>query len=179
MALWMNKGKSRRKQVREQRAKASGTLRKRLSVQLLSWPTLTSVLFLTAVSVIALVGEMVLGYSIGQKIDHPIYARVGFQVRDVHQTEVDREAARAATPSYYSLNARALIFDRIKADLMRVYQAAMDAEVFEEYSRTLGERNWPAVEDAYNRLRTLADETGRAQFLQCQIWRCLNIRPRQ
>jgi len=131
---------------------------------LVSWPFLVSVLFIAAVAAITLIGETTLGYSIGQRIEQPIYAQVDFQVRDEQQTEADKKAARAATPSYYSQNAPALTFDRIRADLMRLYQAAVDAETVEEYTRTLEELEWPADARGYERLRSLAHGDGRARY---------------
>jgi putative nucleotidyltransferase with HDIG domain len=163
----MNKATSRRERVRQQRAKVAGTWQRRVLALLWSWPMLTSLLFLVAVSIINLLGEVTLGYSVGQRLEHPIHARVEFQVRDAEQTMADRAAARAATPSYYTLNAASLTFDRVRADLMRVYQAAVDAQSFEEYSATLRELNGPAVESAYNRLHAMADDSERARF---QAW---------
>ncbi|UCC30393.1 MAG: HDIG domain-containing protein [Phycisphaerales bacterium] len=164
MASWMTKRKIRRQQVREQRAKASGTWQTRLLRRVASWPVLVSALFILAASAIALLGEVTLGYSVGQNMDKPIYARVDFQVPDEEQTAADKEAARASTPSCYTMNPPALTFDRIRADLIRVYQAAVDADTFEKYSETLGELGWPAVMPAYQRLRDLGDEAGRSRF---------------
>lgn len=167
MATRVAKRKIRRRQVREQRAKASGTRRSRFIRSVVSWPVLVSVLFIGAASAIALLGETTLGFSIGQRIEHPVYARVDFQVPDDEQTEADMEAARASTPSYYALNARALTFDRIRADLMRLYQAAADTDTLAGFQETLKELNWPVDAYAYERLRALGDEAGRAQF---QSW---------
>lgn len=164
MAIWTAKRKIRRQQVRERRAKASISWRGRVLARVFSWPVIASALFIVAASAIALFGEATLGYSIGQRINQPIYARVDFQVPDEEQTAADKEAARALTPSYYMLNAPALTFDRIRADMMRLYQAAADAETFEEYSRTLEELNWPANVNAHKRLRALGDGAGRTQF---------------
>ena len=165
MASWMTKRKIRRQQVREQRAKASGTWQTRLLRRIASWPVLVSALFILAASAIALLGEVMLGYSVGQNMDKPIYARVDFQVPDEKQTAADKEAARASTPSYYTYDEPAgSDLDRIRADLMRVYQAAVDADTFEKYSETLGELGWPAVRAAYGRLRDLGDEAGRSRF---------------
>ncbi|MGB2986027.1 MAG: HDIG domain-containing metalloprotein [Phycisphaerae bacterium] len=167
MATRTTKRKIRRQQVREQRAKASGSWRARLRRRVVSWPVAASALFIIAAAAIALLGEATLGYSIGQRVDQPIYARVGFQVPDEEQTTADKEAARASTPSYYTRNAPGLTFDRIRADLMRVYQAAAAADTLETYSKTLEELKWPAAPEAYKRLRGLADDAGRAQF---QAW---------
>ncbi len=153
--------------MREQRAKASGARRGRLVSRVASWPVAVGVLFIVAASAIALLGEVTVGYSTGQRIDQPIYARVDFQVPDEEQTAADKEAARASTPSYYTPNNRALTYDRIRADLMRLYQCAADAETYEQYSETLKELHWPADAAAYKRLHELADDTGRAQF---QTW---------
>lgn len=166
MAGWMNKRKLRRKQVREKRAKLTGTRRAQSLSRLFSWPVLSSVAFIALAVVLACVGEMTLGYSTGQHIKHPVYARVPFQVPDAQQTAADREAARARTPSYYTPNAGALTFDRIRADLMRLYQAVADAESFEQFSEAAAETGWPADERAYQRLRAMAHEAGRDQFQQ-------------
>jgi hypothetical protein len=189
MAAWTAKRKIRRQQVREQRAKTSGTWRTRFFESVASWPILISILFIIAATAIALLGEATLGYSIGQRVDEPIHAQVGFEVPDEEQTAADREAARASTPSYYSLNATALTFDRIRADLMRLYQAASGAETFDdyrktvadtfaeytealaetfpEYNKTLKETGWFASAGAYERLRAMGDEAGRGRF---QTW---------
>ena len=108
----------RRHQVREQRAKASRSWRSRVLAQAVSWPVLIGVVFVVAVGLITLLGEMALGFAIGQRIDHPVYARLDFQVPDDAQTAADREAARASTRSRYTYNNPALTFDRIRADLM-------------------------------------------------------------
>lgn len=164
MAIWTAKRKIRRQQVHERRAKASMSWRGRALALLFSWPAIASVLFVVAASAIAMFGEATLGYSIGQRINQPIYARVEFHVPDEEQTAADREAAGALTPSYYMVNAPALTFDRIRADMMRLYQAAADAETFEEYSRTLEELHWPASVNAHRRLRALGDDAGRTKF---------------
>ncbi len=167
MAAWMGRRRIRRQQVRERRAKTSRTSWAHVFRRLVSWPFLISVVFIAAVCAITLIGEMTLGYSIGQRIEQPIYAQVDFQVRDEQQTKADKEAARAATPSYYSLNAAGATFTRIRADLMRLFQAAADAETVEEFKQTLEELEWPAEARGYERLRSLGNETGRAQF---QTW---------
>lgn len=167
MASWMTQGKVRRKQVREKRAQQSAAWRTRALSLLGSWPVLAGLLFVFGASAIALVGEATLNYSVGQRIDQPIYARVDFQVPDEEQTTADRNAARALTPSYFTMMPSALTFDRIRADLMRVYQAAIDADNPEAYEATLGELGWPAVPRAYRRLRDLGDEAGRARL---QSW---------
>ena len=148
-----SKRKIRRRQVREQRAKVAGTWWNRTTGRAATWSTAISVLFVLAASAISLYGEATVGHSIGERLDQPIYARVDFQVTDASQTAADREAARAATPSHYKLNARAITFDRVRADLKRLYQAAADANTLEEYEQALVEFNWPAKPEAYRRLR--------------------------
>jgi putative nucleotidyltransferase with HDIG domain len=167
MATRMTKGKIRRKQVREKRAQQSGTWRARIVSRIGSWPFLVGALFVFGTCAVALIGETTVGYSVGQRIDQPIYARVDFQVRDEAQTAADREAARALTPSHYNMTPSALTFDRIRADIMRVYQAALDADTPEAFEAALTELGWPAAPRAYSRLRDLGDEAGRARF---QSW---------
>ena len=167
MADKTTRSATRRQQVRDKRAQAYGPWRARLMRRLVSWSVFASVAFVAAAVVIALIGEASLGYTIGQRLDQPTYARVDFSILDEQQTTADRRAAEASTPSYYTPNAPALTFGRIRADLMRLYQAAADSETFEAYRAALEALNWPADEASYARLRELADEPGRAQF---QAW---------
>ena len=156
------KSANRREHAREDRARAAGTWRSRALSHLLSWRVISSVIFTLATSTIAWLGEATLGYSIGQQIDQPVFTRVAFQVPDDAQTEADREAARAATPNYCTQNANPLTFDRIRADLMRVYEAAVNAETIEEYEAAVKQLGVPAEAAAYERLHALADDAGRA-----------------
>ena len=164
---WSGKAKIRRRQLREQRARTTASWRSKLSAHLFSWPMFIGTVFIIVAAAIAVWGEAAIGYAVGQRIRYPLYARVDFQIPDAAQTASDERAARAATPSYYNLNAGALTFDRIRANLRRLYENAADAATFEEYAETLKELNWPADPDAYQRLRALADkpdDAGRAQF---------------
>lgn len=164
MAEWATKRANRRRQVRQQRTKAVGVWYKDVARSLLSWPVLTGVLFVLGACAAALLGEDSLRYSIGQHIDRPVAARIDFQVLNPEQTSADRRAAKAKTPSYYAVNAPALTYGRIRANLKNLYQAAMNAEKFEDYAKTLTELGWPAEDEAYQYLRTLAGEAGREQF---------------
>ena len=135
-----------------------------------SWPILSSVFFVVATASIVIIGEASLGYSVGQFIAEPIYAKVGFDVPDEAQTAANKEAASASTPSYFTLNSPALTFDRIRADLMRIYQAATTTDSIEKYESALLELKIPdltAGAEAYRRVHALGDEAGRAQF---QLW---------
>jgi len=164
---WTGNQKIRRNQVRQRREQTLPTLRRRVAAGVGSWPLLSGVLFVATASAAALLGGGTIGYSIGQRISQPIPAEVAFQVRDPQRTAGDREAARAATPSYYTLNLAALTFDRVRADLMRLYEAAANAKSFEEYEQALNGVGWPADRSAYTRLRTLVDQPndeGRRQF---------------
>ena len=161
------KRRIRRDRVRQQRAKSDATLRGGNGRRLTSWSVLVGVAFAVTAAAIALLGEGGLEYSIGQRIDKPAHASVAFQVPDPTQTEANRKAARASTPSYYTRNAPALTFNRIRTDLMHLYQTAADAETFPEYEEALQSLNWPAELRAYEYLRSLVEmpnDTGRAQF---------------
>ena len=167
MVGWWTKPKIRRRQVREQRVRTTAALRPTLTARLLSWPVFIGTLFIVAAAVISVWGDTTIGYSVHERIRHPIYARVDFQVPDEKQTADDKTAARAATPSYYTANARALTFDRIRTELRRLYEAAADATTFEEYQEVLKDLNRPADEAVYQRLRGLTDkpdDAGRTQF---------------
>jgi hypothetical protein len=141
----------------------------RLASRIFSWPVLTSALFVAAAIATALLGNVGVEYAIGQRIELPIYAKIDFQVPDKKQTDSAREAARAKTPSYYRLNPQAITADRVRADLMRLYQAAADAETFEEYTAAVEPLKWPADRAAYEALRKLVDlpeGAGRQRFAE-------------
>lgn len=127
--------KIRRRQVREQRAKADKALWRRLMTHVASWPVFVGVAFVAAASTIALTGEETIRYSVGERIDQPIYAMTRFEVEDEEQTRKEKDAARDRTPSYYTRNDDGAV--RIKADLHRLYQEAVDADTFEAFSETM------------------------------------------
>ena len=160
----------RRRHVREKRAKTAAALRPSLVSRIVSWPVFASMVFITGASAIALLGETTLDYAIGQRVDQPIYARVDFQVPDPKQTEARRQAARAATPSYYRWSDRALTFDSIRADLLRLYDAAAGAGTVEEFEAALEELNWPTDAGAYQELRALVDKTNDAGRTEFEGW---------
>lgn len=164
---WSNKKKVRRRQVRGQRVRSAASTRLPWTRRVASWRVLSALVFIAAAFGIALLGEATPNYAIGQRVDQPIYARVDFQVANPQQTEANRRAARAATPSYYKRNASALTVDRIRADLRRLYQVAAAADTFEAFEAAVKEHDWPADPSAYRELRRLADrpnEVGQKQF---------------
>ena len=164
MADWMTRRAIRRQQVREKRAKTSGTWRQRVFARVFSWPTIIGLVFTASACVIALLGEATLGYSVGQRIDQPIYARVDVQVRDDVKTARDRLAAEAMTPSYFSPNQPALTSEPIRQELMVVYQTAADAETFEAFQKAMADQKLPAEEKTYSDIRSMTDEGGRERF---------------
>ncbi|MEK6676780.1 MAG: HDIG domain-containing metalloprotein [Planctomycetota bacterium] len=110
------------------------------------------------------------GFSVGQYLHQPEYAEVDFQVADPVRTQMDRDSARAATPSYYTPTPGQMTFERVRADLKRLYQAATDSSSFEAFSATLGEWQWPAEQGAYHRLRSLVDLPENKGAVQFQQW---------
>jgi hypothetical protein len=166
---WSGKGKVRRKQVREQRVRQAGTARTRLFSRVLSWPVMMTVVFVAVAVAIALLGNVGIEYAVGKRVDRPIHAQVDFQVPDAKQTAAGREAARAKTASHYTLNPKAITADRVRTDLMALYQAAADSETFEEYAKAMEQKKWPAEHEAYDALRSLVDQpedAGRKKFVE-------------
>lgn len=143
-------------------------MRGRITSRVMSWPVLLGALFTAGAAGVAVVTENKLDYAVGQRIDHPIYAHVSFQVPNPKQTETNRKAARASTPSYYKWNAFGVTFDRIRADLSRLYRIAADAATFEDYSTQARELLAEAPDESgYAYLRRLTgqpDDAGRATF---------------
>ncbi|MCH7591908.1 MAG: hypothetical protein IH989_03880 [Planctomycetes bacterium] len=124
---------------------------------------ISGVLFTLGVSTIAMLGESTLDYSIGQHIYQPVFARLAFQIPDADQSAADREAARASVPSYYERSDTRLTFERIRSDLVRVYEAAVNADTFAVYEEAVKQLGVPAEVAAYERLHALADDDGRGR----------------
>ncbi|MCH7994538.1 MAG: hypothetical protein IIB57_08845, partial [Planctomycetes bacterium] len=96
MVKWSSNRKIRRRQVRQQRAKSTGTIRAKVFSTLASWPVVVGIVFCACASAIAIWSEARIDYSEGERIRSPIYARVDVEVRDDAQTSTDRAGARAA-----------------------------------------------------------------------------------
>ncbi len=161
------KHSSRRKQVRGRRLQEAGGSKQRFFRRVFTWKSLSGTAFVALAVVISLYGSRTLKYSVGQRVEHPVYVRADFQVPDPQQTRANRKAARASTPSYYTLNAPGVTFDRIRADLMRLYRAAADSQTFKDYQTSLTEQKWLADEAAYNKFRelvSLPNQQGQQRF---------------
>jgi len=166
MLGFLLKRRGQRKPLLEAKA-ASRSLSARFIATAFTPRTLTGATFLVAVVAIALFKESGVNYVVGQRIEQPIYAKVDFSVPDPLHTKSDREAARAKTPSYYKLTDTALTYDRIRADLMRLYQMAVEADSYEAFATALSDAKWPADQRAYDRLRALIDlpnDEGRKKY---------------
>lgn len=162
-----SKSDVRAKQLRGQRARIWGPGRAAWLRKAFSWKAGVGVFFAVGAAAAALIGEESLDYVVGQRIGQPIYAEVTFRVPDEKQTATDRRAARAKTPSHYTVNNPALTYGRIRADLLRLLQVAADAADFETYAKAMEGLKWPADQSAYDRLRSLVDmpnDAGRTQF---------------
>lgn len=162
---WTSKTKIRRKQVREQRAKHTGDARIAWFTRLVSWPVIATFGLVAMSSMMVLISDTTIEYVIGQRIDQPIYSKVDFQIPDPERTASALQAARSQTPSYYKFNPSAITFDRVRTDLIRLYQTAADSEKFQDYKNALKESNLPLERKAYERLRKLAqlpEDGGRA-----------------
>ncbi len=168
--LTSKKNGNRSRQLREQRGKTGGSWWTRWFHRLVNWPMVVGLVFVASASALALWGEGSLDSVVGQRIEQPIYAKVRFHVPNITQTTNDRKAARAKTASIYALNDPALTFGRIRADLMRLYQVAANADTFEAYSTAMKGLNWPAERADYDRLRALVDMPNDAGHAQFQEW---------
>jgi len=168
--IFGNRNGRRRRQVWERRSRSAGLPRALWASRFFSLNSLLVAALLIGIGAVSLIGDSTTHYSVGQRLEHPIYAAIDFQVPDEKQTAAAKEAARAATPSYYTLNSPALTFDRVRAELRRVFQAATDAETFEGFAQAMKELGIPAETASYERLRKLVDapeEVGHAQY---QSW---------
>jgi len=167
MFQWMRKQSTRRHQVREHRVRENREERLELLQRMLTWPALICAGFVIAVTLLAITAEPTVEYVPGQRIEQPVYARVSFSVSDPKLTEVNRRAARAATPSYFKRNAAGVSVDRIRADLMRLYQMGAAAADLNSFAVALEPMKLKADADAYAHIRRLAGmegDAGRSHF---------------
>lgn len=163
---WLSTKGVRRK-VKEPLSKNGSAVGSWLRPRLFSWASLLGFAFVAGAVGVTFLGDEKIDYVVNQRIEQPIYAKVGFQLQDNARTESDRRAARAKTPSRYGSNSPALTFERIRSDLMRLYRIAVDADSFEAFEASMKEHGWPVDRNAYTRLRALVDlpdEAGRKQF---------------
>ncbi len=155
--------KSRRRAARDQRVRTLGSWYARLASYVFSWPALLWLVMLATILTISLAIDEPLPYTVGERIRQPIYARVDFKVEDAKQTQIAKENAAASTPSYYRHNPGPFV-ERVKADLRLLQQAARDSATFEDYQKAMATYGWPAVQEAYDRLKGMVDEAGEAGF---------------
>lgn len=149
----------RRQQVRQQRAERSQSLFLRLRGAVGLVPSMLALLFFLTVSGIALYGTHTRKYAIGRKIEHPVYAEVGFELVDEQQTQRLRQAAREATPSYHRINHD--LIAHIGTELQNLYQAAQAFETYDAFQQREDGTEWAVHEAAYERLRSYsADVSG-------------------
>ena len=156
--------------MREQRVKNAGNRRAEFAASLIRWPVVVTVVFTAGAIAIALMGRAGVSFAVGQRFDQPSFAKVDFQVVDVQQTAQAKNAARAKVPSHYTLNRQAVSFDRVRTDLKKLFQAAVDADSFEAFSTAMEALKAPAERAAYDRLRRLTEmpsDAGRSEF---QLW---------
>lgn len=158
------KTKIRRQRVRKQRAETSASLWERFRGSVGLWPAFVFVVFATGAAVIALSGRQSLGYSVGQKIDQPIIARVAFEWINEAQTERARQDARAASPTFYRTN-QALI-DDLATSVRTLYQDAKASETYEAFAEAANAKGWTATEELFGQLRQLMDEQGGEVYAQ-------------
>lgn len=167
MFQWMRSKSTRRHQVRDKRARESREVRLELLQRLMTWPAFLCTGFVVAVVVLAISAEPTVEYAPGQRVEQPVYARVPFTVADPKLTEANRRAARAATPSVYRRNAAAVTTDKIRADLMRLYQVGTDAATAEAFADALVPLKLQPSGDVFETIQRLAGtdrDAGRAQF---------------
>ena len=129
------------------------------------WSATVTVVFSLCAVAIALYGKPSLGYRVGQTIDRPINARVAFSRVDEKQTQRVREAAKAATPSYYRVNVE--LVARVGGELQNLFQAAKGAETFDAFASVAAENEWTASPEGFEELRLLSDETGGKRYARC------------
>lgn len=154
-----SKGIVRRKHVRQQRADSSPALWRRLSERFGLLPYLLGVVFALCSTAIALYGPHSKKYSVGQKIEHPIYAEADFELVDERETLRLKQVARAATPSSYGINGELIL--RVESELRNLYQAVQEAESVEAFQKAAVTSGWVADEVAYSELRSYADDASR------------------
>ena len=129
------------------------------------WTLLLGFAFVAAATSIALLGTHAPSYTVGQKIDQPIYAEVSFSVEDEQRTLRERQAARAGTPSHYRVDYS--VIARIETELQDLYQTTQASETFEDFEAVAPERGWTVDAAAYEQLRSYAEGARKNLYEEC------------
>lgn len=148
----------RRQQVRRQRAERTASVWERFRAGVGLWPVFVAAVFALVATGIALYGKQSPNYAIGQKVTQAIIARVDFQWVNDAQTEQNRQAARAAAPSYYHINHE--FIDSVALSIQTLYQDAKAAESAEAFIEAAAKNGWDASPELFGDLRSLMDEQG-------------------
>lgn len=148
----------RRQQVRRQRAESTASAWERFRSAVGLWPVVVVVAFAVVATGIALYGKQSLNYTIGQQISQAVTARVDFNWVNEAQTEQNRQAARAAAPSYYHVNHK--LIDEISLSIQTLYQDAKAAESEEVFIEAAGKNGWEVSAQLFSDLQGRLDEQG-------------------
>ncbi|MBK8269061.1 MAG: HDIG domain-containing protein [Planctomycetes bacterium] len=122
----------------------------------LGWPLLIAVLFWVGATIVMVVGDEPLPYSVGKVLKQPVLSRVTFERIDELATEKARTDAQHAVPSYYRFNTS--LVENIQTEFREIRTAAKAAESFEKFLEKHAGR-WSIKEEAFNELKSTADTT--------------------
>lgn len=156
-------GKSRLKrlsEVRKQLADGQVSPAERLR-GLLGWSLVIALGFFLVATVLVLSGDERFPYALNDRLDQPVFARVGFERVNASRTAKLRETAQQLVPDHYRLN-QALV-DRIKGEFLDLHAAVKAVETFEQFQKNSTGR-WDLEPAGFESLKPLTNQAGSVQF---------------
>jgi len=153
--------KVRRQKVRQRKA-VEGPAWLRLLRRIGWWPVAVALVFSAVAVVIALYGTQSLEFKEGEIIRQPIPAKVTFTVEDKAKTEQNKLAARANTPSHFSVDHE--FVGRICGELTKLYQEARAADTVAAFLEIAKQATWLEAQKTYEYLHPRGDDAGAAAY---------------
>lgn len=129
----------------------------------LRWPLLVALFFWVAASIIMVVGDEPLPYSLGKVLKQPVLSRVTFERVDELATEKARSNAQYAVPNYYQFNTA--LVENTQTEFRELRSAVKAAESFQSFLQQNASR-WQIEQDAFDELKATADTTSGDAYRQ-------------
>ncbi|MBX3394570.1 MAG: HDIG domain-containing protein [Phycisphaerae bacterium] len=129
----------------------------------LRWPLAVAIVFWLCATIIMVVGDEPLPYSVGKVLKQPVLSRVSFARVDELATEKLRLDSQHAVPNYFRFNTS--LVEAILTEFRELRAAVKAAESLESFLAQHAAR-WPLDADSFAELKTTADTSSGDPYKQ-------------